>query len=98
MSKNDSIVIYRMKTQEEIKRAINLIVQQLEHHGRALTNNGSASRILSRYLVEPIRKEQVYFTRTKDRKSLIALPPTIKLVRVSDNKIKLVIEKEFENY
>lgn len=95
MAKKKSIIVYRRKTDEEIKHIINVIVNQLEHYGRATSRNGKAVRILSRHMAEPIRKEQIYFDwNNMHKKSVITLPPSIRLVRLSSNKIKLIFEKE----
>jgi len=92
MARNKSINIYRMKTDDDVKMAIRAIVEQLTTHGRAVTNNGKASRTLSRFLREPIQQNQIYF-----RKDLIVIPPSFKLVWSSDkkNKIKILVNKDF---
>jgi hypothetical protein len=90
MAKNKSMIVYRMKTDEQLKTAIRAIIDQLACHGRAISNNGTASRVLSRFLRDPIKQQQIIF-----RKNIIMLPPGFNLVRVSDNKIKIVVEKEF---
>lgn len=95
MAKNKTIIVYRRKTEEEIKHIIKNIVHQLENYGRATSTNGRAVTAFSRFMEEPIRREHIYFDWNKmHRKSIITLPPSITLVRLSDNKIKLIFEKD----
>ena len=94
MAQNKSIIIYRRKTEENTKRIINTIVSQLEHYGRATSRNGKAVKVFSQRMLVPIRKEQIYFDwNNMHKKSVITLPPSISLVRLKGNKIKLVFEK-----
>ena len=94
MVKHKSIVAYRKKTDVEVKHIINNILNQLENYGRAISNNGHAVRAFSRFMEEPIRREHIYFNYNKRHKmSVITLPPSIKLVRLSDNKIRLIFDK-----
>jgi len=99
MATKKSISPYHKKTDEKTKKIINNIIKQLEQHGRATSTDGSAVRTLSRHLVVPIRKEQIYFDwNTMHKKSVITLPPSIRLIRTPRHKIKLVFEKDGEKY
>jgi len=96
MAQNKSIIVYRMKTDDQVKQAINSIIEQLAKHGRAVTENGTASRVLSRFLREPVKLQYIFFSWNADhKKSIIALPPSIELVRLGNNKIKLNFKKDF---
>ena len=91
-----SFLICKPKTDDDIKKSITRIIHQLEHGGRAVSNNGKASRVLSRFLREPVKNERIYFTwNQKHGKSIIVLPPNIRLIPVRNNRIKLVLEKDF---
>ena len=93
MVKHKCIMAYRKKTDIEVKNIINNILNQLENCGRATSNNGCAVRTFSRFMTEPIRREHIYFNYDKrHKKSVITLPPSIRLVRLSDNKIRLIFD------
>ena len=91
-----SFLVYKAKTDEEIKKSIKRIVHQLERTGRALSNSGVASRVLSRFLRDPVQNGEIYFTwNQRHGKSVITLPPNIRLIQLKNNKIKLQVEKDF---
>ena len=99
MSKKKTISPYHTKTDEKTKKIINSIIKQLEQYGRATSTEGGAVRTFSRHLVEPIRKEYIYFDwNSMHKKSVITLPPSVKLIRTPRHKIKLVFEKDVGNY
>jgi len=99
MSKKKCISPYHKKTDEKIKHIIDNIIKQLEQHGRATSTDGSAVRTFSRHLVEPIRKEYIYFDwNAMHKKSIITLPPSIKLIITPRHKIKLIFDKDVVNY
>ena len=99
MSRKKCISPYHTKTDEKTKQIINSILEQLEQHGRATSTDGGAVRTLSRHLVVPIRKEQIYFDwNSMHKKSIITLPPSIKLIRTPRHKIKLIFDKDVVNY
>ena len=89
MATKKSHLPYRMKTDPEIRHAIDNILSQLELYGRAFTSNGTASRVLSRYFSEPVNNGHIYFTwNKKHEKSIITIPPSIHLTRTKDNRIR----------
>ena len=97
MARKDSIVPYKKKTNKEIKNNIDIVLKQLEKTGRAITNDGKTSLIFSRYMRDWIDKEYIYFNyNLKHKKSIIVLPPSVKLKRLSNNRIKLVFSKDFQ--
>ena len=99
MSKKKTISPYHTKTDEKTKKIINSIIKQLEQYGRATSTDGSAVRTLSRHLVVPIRKEYIYFDwNAMHKKSIITLPPSIRLIRTPRHKIKLIFDKDVVNY
>lgn len=88
-------MVYRRKTDEKIKHIIDNIITQLESYGRATTTNGSVVHTFSRFMEEPIRREYIYFNyNNMHKKSVIVLPPSIKLIRIPNNKIRLLFEKD----
>jgi len=96
MARNKSVHPYSLSTDEQIKQSIRAIIDQLANHGRAITDNKKASRVLSRSLDEPVRQQHIYFTWDRERKKiLITLPPSITLKRCKGNKIKLEVNKDF---
>ena len=90
-----SFIVYRRKTEEKVKKIIDNIIAQLERYGRATATDGSAVKTLSRFMEEPIRREYIYFNyNNMHKKSVIVLPPSIRLIRIPNNKIRLVFEKD----
>lgn len=100
---NKTVLVYRMKTPEHVKKAIDMILHQLEDCGRAFTTNGAASRVLSRFVNDVNKpdqngKKKMYFVWDKDTsQSVITLSTSVKLVRTKDNRIKLIGRKDFGN-
>lgn len=95
MAKNKSIFVYKRKTDDNVKNIIDNIVSQLEYCGRAVSSDGKAVKIFSRYMEDAIKQEQIYFTWKN--KSIITLPPSIQLIRIKNNRIKLIFNKDFRN-
>lgn len=90
MAKNNFIIPYHMKTKPEIKKSIDLILIQLEQHGRSIVGDGISSRIFSRHTNDYVKSGKLYFTwNKKNKKSVIVVPPGMKLIRVK-NKIKII--------
>jgi hypothetical protein len=97
MAKNKTIQIYRSQTPDSIKTSIETIVNQLEKHGRALTIDGNASRVFSRFMADEVRRKSIYFAWCKaSRESVIALRPGIRLYRTRSNKIRLEFVRDPE--
>lgn len=79
-----------------IKKALDMIIYELEHFGRTSTNCGAASRFLSQRMKSPKNQEKIYFSWNKQhQKSMITLATSTKLERVSSNKVRLVYQKSF---
>jgi len=92
-----TIMLKRSKAPHKVREAIDSIIRDLEIHGRTTTTNGKASRFLSYRMKYPKNKEQIYFKWLPEcKKSLIALEKGYKLVRISENKIRLVYVGEFK--
>jgi len=95
MAKHKTKIVYRFKTPEDIKSSIDNILDQLEKHGSAITPNGKASRILSRYIDSEVKNKRIYFTwNSKHKLSFIVLPHHVKIKRTGPCKIKF----EYEPY
>ena len=97
---NDEITIFlkKSKTPAHIQRALDQILYDLERYGRTITSNGYESRYLSYKMRKPKNDKQIYFGWNKfDQKSMISLKPGAKIERVSDTKVRLIYEQEFEN-
>ena len=85
-----TIALKKSKAPAHIQQALDLIIHELEHHGRAITTNGSASRYLAHRFKIPKNYEYVYFGWNKqNQKSMICLAHNVKLERVSDNKVRI---------
>lgn len=88
-----TITLKASRAPEHIKQALDVILYELEQHGRAITNNGSASRYLAHRFRKPKNNEQVYFGWNKqNQKSMIVLASNVKLIRINDNKVKIICE------
>ena len=89
MARNKATIAYRMKTDPFVKKSIDAIVDQLEHHGRALAPNGSTNRIFSRFMRDNVNERKIIFG-----KGTVMLSPGCKLVKTKGNRIKIVYENE----
>ena len=89
------IVSIRRSSSEDIDKSIKRILSELEKYGVAISSNGEASRYLSRYLNTQKNQEMIYFSWNKRwKKSVIHLPPEVKLIRIGDRKIKIDLNKK----
>ena len=89
------IFLKSSKTPAHIKKSLDQILHNLERHGRAVTTNGSAARVLSQRFKIPKNREDIYFAWNKQhQKSIITLSTGIKLIRLDDNKVKLIYKLE----
>lgn len=85
-----TIFLKKSKAPEHIQRALDAIIYELEHYGRAITNNGSASRYLALKMRQPKNFEYIYFGWNKqNQKSMICLAHNVMLEKVNDNKIRI---------
>ena len=90
-SERFTIALRKTKTPAHIQQALDMILYELEHFGRAITTNGSASRYLAHRLRQPKNNEYIYFGWNKqNQKSMIVLAHNVKLERIGDNKIKVI--------
>lgn len=90
-----TIMLKRSKLQPFVRNSLDAIVNDLELHGRSITTNGKASRYLSYRMRKPKNNNQIIIKWIPEIKSsIVMLKPGISLERISDNKIKLVIENE----
>ena len=93
---NKSYLVIKKNADQDVARSIKRIVAELEKHGRSVSMKGSAPRVLSRYLNDYVRKEKIYFSwNQKNNKSIISLPTNIKLIRIKNNRIKLIHQQEW---
>ena len=93
-----TVTLKRCKIPHHVQQALDAILRDLELHGRTTTTNGKAAHYLSHRMRYPKKDGLIYFRWMSDYKPqrhLIALEKGYKLVRVSDNKVRLVYEKEF---
>ena len=90
------IILKRNKAPAHIQKALDLILYELEHYGRAITTNGSASRYLAYRLKEPKKQQKIYFQWHKQyQKSIITLSQNTHIERISKNKIRLIHKQDF---
>jgi len=83
---------------DHVQKSLDSILHQLERYGRAFSTNGYAVRYLSYRFRKPRDDGLVYFSWNKRwRKSIIVLSPSISLVRISENKVKLVPTEKVKN-
>jgi len=94
MAGNTSRFPYKMKTNPDVKRGIDTIVDQLQHHGRAISPNPSTSRVFSRFMRDNISQKRIIFGRGPEKQSLVMLPPGYKLVKKFNGRIKIVYEND----
>ena len=86
-----TINLKKQKIPSHIQKSLDQILYELEQYGRAVSNNGHASRYLSFRFKKPRDKGDIFFTWSKRwKKSIIVLSPYTKLIRLSDNKVKLL--------
>ena len=86
-----TIALKKSKAPAHIQQSLDVILHELEHHGRAITNNGSASRFLAHKMKKPKNFEYIYFGWNKqNQKSMICLANNVKLERLSNNKIRII--------
>jgi len=89
------IVSIRKPSSEDIDKSINRILNELEKYGVAISNNGEASRYLSRFLNMQKKEEMIYFSWNKRwKKSVIHLPPEVKLIRIGDRKFRIDLDRK----
>jgi len=97
-SEKTVIFLKKSKSPEHIKRAIDNILYELEHYGRAITTNGSASRYLAQKFKQPKLNEYVYFGWNKqNKKSMICLARNVKLERINNHKVRITCVPITEN-
>jgi len=85
------IVLKRSKATQDINISLEAILRQLELHGRAVTENGHASRFFAHRMRQPKKNGDVYIKWHQDQqKSVITLKPGIVLKKINENKIKLI--------
>lgn len=89
-------ILKKQKASPYVVKSIVSIIGQLEEHGRAITENGKASRFLSYRLKHPKDRGDIFFNShnvKRERRSVITLKPGVRLVRINDNKIKLIYDR-----
>jgi len=93
MAKKDTVNFLRMSHPYDLRVSLDSIVDQLEKYGRAITNNGQASRVFSN-LVRTYKDDGiVYFgTHRASQKSIIALKPGAEIKKIGNGRIKFNIK------
>jgi len=94
-----TIMLKRSKIPYQVQQALDAILRDLELHGRTTTTNGKAAHYLSHRMKYPKKDGLIYFRWLSDynpQRHLIALETNYKLIRISNNKIRLVYESEFK--
>jgi len=88
MARPKSINPYRLAPSIDIRKGIDVVVNELERCGRTITT-GSVSKHFSRCM-RKLEKDRLVFTWSpKLRKSIIVVPPKYKLVKTKNNKIRI---------
>jgi len=91
------IILKKQKAPHQVRDAIDAIIRDLEIYGRTTTPNGKASRYLS-FRMRNQKNKQIYFKWLPEcKKSIIALEKGYKLIRLSDNKVKLIYTGELKS-
>jgi len=91
------IALKKSKAPVHIQQSLDIILRELEDYGRAITDNGSASRFLAHRFKTPKNNGHIYFGWNKQyQKSMIVLKTGVKLERVSDNKVRIISEKDID--
>ena len=90
------IYLKRSKASDVVKKSLDQIIHDLERYGRCTTDNGRASRFLSYRFQEQRHKSppQIYFKWHKKAHSIITLSPTVKLERLTPNKIRFTVKND----
>ena len=96
-TKKLTIHLKRNNAPAQVRKALDLIIRELELYGRTTTTNGKASRYLSYRMRYPKNDEKIFFTWSKQHhKSIIALDTETRLEKISDNKVRLIYEGHFK--
>ena len=96
--KKTTVMLKKYKVPHHIQKAIDAILRDLELYGRTTTTNGKAVHYLSHRMRYPKKDGLVYIRWLPDynpQRHLIALDSKYKLVRISENKVRLVCEEKF---
>ncbi|RLF62129.1 MAG: hypothetical protein DRN16_02385 [Thermoplasmata archaeon] len=83
---------------DHVQKSLDNILHQLERYGRAFSTNAYAVRYLSYCFQKPRNDKLIHIGwDRRGRKSIIVLSPSVCLVRISENKVKLVPTEKVKN-